>query len=923
MKSIKHILVISLFFVLFLAAGCEMNFGGGTTEVSFSLAKNDLVLEVGEIEELAYEVTEGQTVSFIIEDESVISYNNNQVEALKEGETDIKFYVNQKLVGTAHVKVGVEQLPVITIQNKLAADGAILLCANEQIQLKYHVDLDSVEVTFEARGAIEYRDGYLFGAEEGEGSIIIRAGKASKEVSVHVLPQSAKYDIYLFVEGEEAQDELTMEVEEVKAFNYLFALAVPGLESAEEAAVTVEGAAVVLEDGQLKAVAKGTAIVKVVVEEAVKTLTINVVVPQLPTISLAEGQALQLKASWNETIDVCQGLIALDGEGNDIASSLEIIEDYDKQSYGVSYAKIQASDSLGHNVVFERPVNVVWDYDVMFIGHAGCYYGLMNSEEAFLYAAQVLKYQAMECDLKQTKDGVFVMSHDDTFGEYTIAQTNWSVFENYEVTQGRKAGYPSQNGSVTGSPYTTKLCTLARYLEICKEYNMIAVIELKSSAGITNSDQSRMQALMNEIEAADMLNQVIFLGSQYNCLIWTRQHNYEYIPCQYLVNSLENETFLQRCIDYDLDISINVTSTYSNSDEWLAKYYEKGIKVSTYTFTQYVDYPEVQKWIDKGVHFVTCDWQLMSEFNLPKTGSTVQTYNVKFYVNEELVKETTVKQGRAAAAPSVSAAAGYEFSGWDKDITNVQEDLVVNAQFALTQYSITYMPNNVTLVESSWENKAAFVEEFYTDLFNWIEKHYERIPEIVKNGDAYTMTKNGKTATFSDKDSLLALDLYDFEKTISNIIYRPVTRNNDDSCVIIEDENYFLNSTDYINKYQDVDRWLMNAINVGYSSYRKTYEPLSDGRIQVFFRMHQWAKGTNIAAFNELPAKYIVVAGDEVTLPETGLSYNIQSAFTLPTATSTKAFGGWYLEKECINKIEKIEAGMTGNLVLYAKWLSE
>jgi hypothetical protein len=151
-----------------------------------------------------------------------------------------------------------------------------------------------------------------------------------------------------------------------------------------------------------------------------------------------------------------------------------------------------------------------------------------------------------------------------------------------------------------------------------KEIFVKAVIELKYSSGISSSDQSRMQALMDEVEKHDMLDNIILLGSQYQCLIWTRENGYENIPCQYLVNSCENEAYLNRCIDYNFAISINVTANYSNSDEWLARYKEAGIKISTYTFSQFVDYDEVQEWIDKGVDFVTCDWHQMDKLNLGK-----------------------------------------------------------------------------------------------------------------------------------------------------------------------------------------------------------------------------------------------------------------------------------------------------------------
>ena len=159
-------------------------------------------------------------------------------------------------------------------------------------------------------------------------------------------------------------------------------------------------------------------------------------------------------------------------------------------------------------------------------------------------------------------------------------------------------------------------CTLERFLEICKEYNVKAVIELKYSAGINSNDQSRMPALMDVIERTGMRKNVILLTSQLNCLIWTRNNGYSDIECQYLVTSLENEATLQRCIQYNLDISFNITG--QNSDEWIARYKEAGLKVSCYTFTQYDDYPKLQSWINKGVDFVTCDWHRMDKVVLPE-----------------------------------------------------------------------------------------------------------------------------------------------------------------------------------------------------------------------------------------------------------------------------------------------------------------
>ena len=681
----------------------------------------------------------------------------------------------------------------------------------------------------------------------------------------------------------------------------------------------------------IKAVAKGTATVTItLLSDETKTLTLTVNVTgddiTVPTFQYADGYSDKVVLGWNQDFNPLEGITATDNIDGDITSKIQVTGEIDNQTYGKYELSYSVSDRAGNVANMTREVEVVWNYGVTFIGHAGCYYGLMNSEEAFLYAVQVLKYQALECDLKQTKDGVFVLSHDDTFGGYTIASTNYSELKDVTYTAGRKAGIPASNGTVTNSPYTTKICTLERYLEICKEYNAKAVIEVKYSNGINNNDQSRMQALMDEIERCGMRENTILLGSQYNCLIWTRTHGYEDIECQYLVNSCESDTVLQRCKDYDLDISINVTGdNISNSDVWLAKYHEAGLKISTYTYTQYVDYDVVQLWIDKGVDYVTCDWQLMSNLQLPesKPEEEIVWHTVSFYDDDDtLIKTSRVKDGKTAASPQDPTKVGYEFSGWDGKITNVTEDISVKATYVPIEYIITYDANLKEVKETEWASKEEFVDEFYTDFFNWIVEHANDIPEISVTNGEYTLTKNSVTVKFSSKADMLSIDIYDFEKTLSNYIYRPVTRNSDDSCEMIPDNNYFLNTGDYFIKYRALDAWFIKCINTRYTSYDKTYKPLSSGKIQIMFRFHQWAKGTNIAEFNTLPKKYDISVPEGVTfeLPTEPVSYTILDEVILPVATGSKTFVGWYLDKELTQSITKIEKGSTGNIMLYAKW---
>ena len=51
------------------------------------------------------------------------------------------------------------------------------------------------------------------------------------------------------------------------------------------------------------------------------------------------------------------------------------------------------------------------------------------------------------------------------------------------------------------------------------------------------------------------------------------------------------------------------------------------------------------------------------------------------------------------------------------------------------------------------------------------------------------------------------------------------------------------------------------------------------------------------------------------------MKYSIEDEFILEEASCEGiTFVGWYLDREFIQKVEKIEKGTSGNIVLYAKW---
>ena len=635
-----------------------------------------------------------------------------------------------------------------------------------------------------------------------------------------------------------------------------------------------------------------------------------------PVISLKENANLKYVVYIGETYNLLEDVIAIDDIDGDVSLKIQIefgkFNDKVNGTYEITY---KVSDSSGNECKYVRRVAVMEKkQSVMFIGHAGCYSGLENTETAFIAAATEKQYDAMEADLRQTKDGVFVLEHDEEFAGLTLASTNWADLKDVE--------YTAKRGGIS---YTTKICTLDRYFEICKQYNKKAVIELKWSNGINNNDQSRMGALMQAIKDADMLDSVIFLASQYKCLEWVRNNGYKDIPCQYLVNSIESDTYFERCTTWGFDISFNIS--YTNTKAWIEKYQAAGVNVACYTFSQYSSASDLQKWLDMGVDAVTCDVLTRNDVRVPEIdNSDDYTYEYKVVfkdINGNIIDEVFVKEGRDCLAPSAPTINGATFVRWNKTLTNVRSDLEVEPIYEETVYNITYDANIKTVTESTWSSKDEFVTEFYTDLFNFFKDNVNNISALTLSNGVYTLKVNSTTygtATWSTVEELKAVNIYNFEQTVGLYIYKPITGTNSSDYVPEADEGYFLNSDKYRTKYQALNAYFLNAIVNNYTSYNTGYKPTSAGKVQIFFRFHQWQQGTNIPQFNTLPKKYIVdETTTNITMPNNPVTYTVSTdtITLLNPECDGYTFLGWYLNGQVITEIAK---GTTGNIILTAKW---
>ena len=233
------------------------------------------------------------------------------------------------------------------------------------------------------------------------------------------------------------------------------------------------------------------------------------------------------------------------------------------------------------------------------IGHRGSYWGLENSEEAFINGAKK-GYHCLETDVKVTKDGVHVCCHNDDLkswgGTLTIANSTLEALQAETLTQTR--------GGVT---YTGKLCTFEKYLDICKEYNLIPIIELKWATGINSNDTSGIPKLIKLIEEKGFRNNCYIFTSMKPCLQYIHD-NYPDIQLMLLVYSESFESSLLWCSERGIHMGVGVGAEITK--EGVRRYHDAGLKVNAWSCNTTNAYKTYGNY---GCDFITTDYLEPSE----------------------------------------------------------------------------------------------------------------------------------------------------------------------------------------------------------------------------------------------------------------------------------------------------------------------
>lgn len=235
----------------------------------------------------------------------------------------------------------------------------------------------------------------------------------------------------------------------------------------------------------------------------------------------------------------------------------------------------------------------VYAWKPIFAGHRGGYTGVSNTVEAYRNGVDLYGYQGLECDVRVTSDGEYVIMHDETTvslgGNLTIATSTLAQLKAETLTQTR--------GGVT---YTGNICTVSEYLDICNEKNVFPLMELKWTTGINNSDMSNFAGLMNLITSKGLESKVIFLTSMKSSIEYIRT-NYPSVTCQFLTGQYWANHF-DWCVQWQVNPSIQ--SGYFDI-QTVKKFHDVGLEVAVWTVNDLANY---NKYGEMGVFMMTCDY---------------------------------------------------------------------------------------------------------------------------------------------------------------------------------------------------------------------------------------------------------------------------------------------------------------------------
>ena len=257
-------------------------------------------------------------------------------------------------------------------------------------------------------------------------------------------------------------------------------------------------------NGQVSALRKGTGYVCAQVGNYV-TLRCKVTV----TVTELKGTSFTLLVNPTHTY----GSVDLAAEmkkaaGADKAVSLTL----NSQTVGHLEGDIYYADQYGTNTVtaycggYEKVFTIVQKVWSAHRGYSDMY--PENTIDAFEGAA-FAGAAFIETDIRLTKDRELVCMHDEVLANMTNSATDATV---YSMTLEEIRQLQINNGNNLSLLVHRQVPTFAEYLQVCRRYGIIAVIEMKNLGTNANMRVEVSRKILNTIETAGMKDRCIIIS---------------------------------------------------------------------------------------------------------------------------------------------------------------------------------------------------------------------------------------------------------------------------------------------------------------------------------------------------------------------------------------------------------------------------
>ena len=244
----------------------------------------------------------------------------------------------------------------------------------------------------------------------------------------------------------------------------------------------------------------------------------------------------------------------------------------------------------------------------LIVGHRGSQWGVENTRAAFINGVNAGAW-GLECDIRVTGDGTFVISHDASYKRLGGPETQIADMSTASIMSTKLI---SKRHGVT---YEGTPCSLAEFLDICNEYQVVPVVEVKvctsihSNTGDVNEPVfDGIPALINLIDKKGCSDRVVIISFMPGVVDFIHRH-YPDITVQVLAGDGDGtiDEWVDWCIEHKMDLDVVHTIVTKQAVD---RMHEAGLKVNAWTVDRVEDFERVKA---AGVDYITTNARFPKE----------------------------------------------------------------------------------------------------------------------------------------------------------------------------------------------------------------------------------------------------------------------------------------------------------------------